>query len=118
MILQFGKHNGKRLFDVPRDYLDYLLRWDKLKPEMRTAIEAVQAGTYVEDSAVMTRPRPAYEPTVFGGVTDIHDRVMKATRDGARRALADAGQEVESLAMPSKYKSLVLEALLKVAGAI
>jgi hypothetical protein len=110
MILQFGKHKGKSITEVPASYLDYLLGWDKLKPEMRTAIEAVKAGTYHDPVRWESAPvRPAYEPP------DYHDRIMKATRTGARRAIADVGQAVEGLDMSGEYKSMVLNMLLEVA---
>jgi uncharacterized protein YcbK (DUF882 family) len=113
MILQFGKHKGKSITEVPASYLDYLLGWDKLKPEMRTAIEAVKAGTYNDPVRWESAPvRPAYEPP------DIHDRIMKATRTGARRVLHDVGQAVEGLDIPNVHKSKVMEMLLAVAGRI
>lgn len=37
--LPFGKYKGQPMSLVPTSYFEYLLGWDKLKPEMRSLIE-------------------------------------------------------------------------------
>lgn len=42
--IAFGKHKGKTYQDILKEdpeYLEYLLKWDELKPETRTIIEIV-----------------------------------------------------------------------------
>ena len=40
-VLPFGKHAGKRVGDVPRGYLEYLVKWEGLRPPLRESIHHV-----------------------------------------------------------------------------
>ncbi len=39
MKLRFGKYKGRDLRNVPKDYLEYLLKWEGLGPIIRDAIK-------------------------------------------------------------------------------
>lgn len=39
MIVPFGKHKGKQVHEVPRDYWEWCLANDKLQPDLRAAVE-------------------------------------------------------------------------------
>jgi hypothetical protein len=55
--MPFGKHKGKRLREVPRDYLEWLRAADGIAPELRDAIEV----RLQEDAAIFaaqTNRRP------------------------------------------------------------
>jgi hypothetical protein len=110
MILKFGKFKGQSITQVPKDYLWYLLGQDWLRSGMRVAIQAVMAGTYVSPVGVPAVPHGTpYLPP------DIHDRLLKSKRDGARWELSDAATEIDGLDVPDIHKSAVLQALLAVA---
>ena len=40
VTMPFGKHKGEQLGDIPTEYLDYILGWDKLYDDLRKTIEA------------------------------------------------------------------------------
>jgi hypothetical protein len=46
--ISFGKHKGKKLKDLPPDYLRFLLGWDKLHEDLRREISRMLKVPYKE----------------------------------------------------------------------
>lgn len=46
--IEFGKHKGKKVKDLPPDYLRFLLGWDKLHEDLRREICRILAIPYKE----------------------------------------------------------------------
>lgn len=47
-IMPYGKHGGKKLYDIPNSYLDYILDHD-LEPEFRAKVKAHLARQVPEE---------------------------------------------------------------------
>lgn len=66
--LTFGKHNGKKLTEVPQSYLDWLLENEKTDEEIKTAIKLIYADRNVK---ILTDEEKAEKLTLMGDLNEL-----------------------------------------------
>ena len=66
--LMFGKHNGKKLTEVPQSYLDWLLENEKTDEEIKTAIRLIYADRNVK---ILTDEEKAEKLTLMGDLNEL-----------------------------------------------
>lgn len=66
--LTFGKHNGKKLTEVPQSYLDWLLENEKTDGEIKTAIKLIYADRNVK---ILTDDEKAEKLTLMGDLNEL-----------------------------------------------
>jgi uncharacterized protein (DUF3820 family) len=66
--LTFGKHNGKKLTEVPQSYLDWLLENEKTDEEIKTAIKLIYADRNVK---ILTDDEKAEKLTLMGDLNEL-----------------------------------------------
>jgi uncharacterized protein (DUF3820 family) len=66
--LTFGKHNGKKLTEVPQSYLDWLLENEKTDEEIKTAIKLIYADRNVR---ILTDDEKAEKLTLMGNLNEL-----------------------------------------------
>lgn len=66
--LTFGKHNGKKLTEVPQSYLDWLLENEKTDEEIKTAIKLIYADRNVK---ILTDDEKAEKLTLMGNLNEL-----------------------------------------------
>lgn len=66
--LTFGKHNGKKLTEVPQSYLDWLLENEKTDGEIKTAIKLIYADRNIK---VLTDDEKAEKLTLMGDLNEL-----------------------------------------------
>lgn len=66
--LSFGKHNGKKLTEVPQSYLDWLLENEKTDEEIKTAIKLIYADRNVK---ILTDDEKAEKLTLMGDLNEL-----------------------------------------------
>lgn len=66
--LTFGKHNGKKLTEVPQSYLDWLLENEKTDEEIKTAIKLIYADRNVK---ILTDEEKAEKLTLMGNLNEL-----------------------------------------------
>lgn len=66
--LTFGKHNGKKLTEVPQSYLDWLLENEKTDVEIKTAIKLIYADRNVK---ILTDDEKTEKLTLMGDLNEL-----------------------------------------------
>lgn len=66
--LTFGKHNGKKLTEVPQSYLDWLLENEKTDEEIKTAIKLIYADRNVK---ILTDEEKAEKLALMGDLNEL-----------------------------------------------
>lgn len=66
--LTFGKHNGKKLTEVPQSYLDWLLENEKTDGEIKTAIKLIYADRNVK---ILTDDEKTEKLTLMGDLNEL-----------------------------------------------
>ena len=66
--LTFGKHNGKKITEVPQNYLDWLLENEKTDEEIKSAIKLIYADRNVK---ILTDDEKAEKLTLMGDLNEL-----------------------------------------------
>lgn len=66
--ITFGKHKGKKIKDIPQNYLDWLLESDKANLSIKTVIETFYKGKGIN---ILSDEKKAEKLTLMGDLNDL-----------------------------------------------